>query len=94
MMKRKGLFLCLAVAALVLLLGVASAAETDPIVCSMELDPNKLTGPGTVNVTITISNSGDTDMKDPVVLYDPAAQIVSDFGTNGAPRHKRNFFVW
>ena len=84
MMKRKGLFLCLAVAALVLLLGVASAAETDPIVCSMELDPNKLTGPGTVNVTITISNSGDTDMKDPVVLYDPAAQIVSDFGTNGA----------
>ena len=64
--------------------GRCVASEVDPIVCSMELDPNKLAAPGTVNVTITISNSGNTDMKDPVVLYDPAAQIVSDFGTNGA----------
>lgn len=84
MTKRKGSILCLLFAALLLLAGAACAAEGDPIVCSMELDPNKLTGPGTVNVTITISNSGDTDLKDPVVLYDPAAQIVSDFGTNGA----------
>lgn len=84
MTKRKGLILCLVLAALMLLAGVATASEVDPIVCSMELDPNKLAGPGTVNVTITISNSGNTDMKDPVVLYDPAAQIVSDFGTNGA----------
>lgn len=83
MMKRKVLILSLLAALLVALAGVAMA-ETDPIVCSMELNPNKLTGPGTVNVTITISNSGDTDMKDPVVLYDPAAQIVADFGTNGA----------
>ena len=84
MTKRKGLILCLVFAALLLLAGVAAASEVDPIVCSMELDPNKLAGPGTVNVTITISNSGNTDLKDPVVLYDPAAQIVSDFGTNGA----------
>ena len=84
MTKRKGLILCLVVAALMLLAGAAVASEVDPIVCSMELDPNKLAAPGTVNVTITISNSGNTDMKDPVVLYDPAAQIVSDFGTNGA----------
>ena len=84
MTKRKGLILGLVFAALMLLAGVAAASEVDPIVWSMELDPDKLAGPGTVNVTITISNSGDTDMKDPVVLYDPAAQIVSDFGTNGA----------
>lgn len=83
MMKRKVLILSLLAALLVALAGVAMA-EADPIVCSMELNPDKLTGPGTVNVTITISNSGDTDMKDPVVLYDPAAQIVADFGTNGA----------
>ncbi|MCI5957003.1 MAG: hypothetical protein MRZ54_08465 [Clostridiales bacterium] len=83
MMKRKVLILSLLAALLVALVGVAMA-EADPIVCSMELNPDKLTGPGTVNVTITISNSGDTDMKDPVVLYDPAAQIVADFGTNGA----------
>ena len=84
MTKRKGLILGLVFAALMLLAGVTAASEVDPIVWSMELDPDKLAGPGTVNVTITISNSGDTDMKDPVVLYDPAAQIVSDFGTNGA----------
>lgn len=83
MRKWIGIFLCLATAVLLLLCG-AAAAETDPIVCEMELSPNKLTGPGPVNVTITISNSGSEDMKDPVVLYDPAAQIVSDFGTNGA----------
>ncbi len=69
MTKRKGLILCLVVAALMLLAGAAVASEVDPIVCSMELDPNKLAAPGTVNVTITISNSGNTDMKDPVVLY-------------------------
>lgn len=84
MMKRKGIILCLALAALMLLAGFAVAETDDPIVTSMELSPSKLTGPGTVDVTITISNSGDTDMTEPVVLYDPAAQIVSDFGTNGA----------
>ena len=68
MTNRKVLILCLVFAALLLLAGVAAASEVDPIVCSMELDPNKLAGPGTVNVTITISNSGNTDLKDPVVL--------------------------
>lgn len=83
MMKRRVLILCLAVVAF-MLCAACAMAETDPIVCDIELSPAKLAGPGTVNVTITISNSGDTDMKDPVVLYDPAAKIVSDFGTNGA----------
>lgn len=84
MMKRKLLLFCLVLAAFWLVAGVALATATDPIVCSIELDPNRLSGPGTINVTITISNSGDTDMTDPLVLYDPAAQIVSDFGQNGA----------
>lgn len=84
MMKRKGIILVLLLAAMLLLAGVAAADTADPIVTSMELSPAKLTGPGQVNVTITISNSGDQDLTDPVVLYDPAAQIVSDFGTNGA----------
>ena len=84
MMKRKVLLLCLALAAMLALAGFAMAEAGDPIVTSMELTPNKLTGPGTVNVTITISNSGDTDLTEPVVLYDPAAQVVQDFGTNGS----------
>lgn len=83
MMKRKLSVLLLALAAMLLLAGVAMAAEDDPIVTSIEISPAKLTGPGPVSVTITVSNSGSTDMQDPVVLYDPAAKIVTDFGTNG-----------
>lgn len=83
MMKRKGFVLALVLAVFVLLAGFA-VAEGDPVVTSMELTPSKLTGPGKVNVTITVSNSGNEDLKDPVVLYDPAAQVVSDFGNNGA----------
>ncbi|MEG2718279.1 MAG: hypothetical protein RSA55_01960 [Clostridia bacterium] len=83
MMKRKVLIVFMVITALLLCMGYA-IAQTDPIVCSMELDPSKLAGPGKVKVTITISNSGDTDLKDPVVLYDPSIKIVSDFGTNGA----------
>lgn len=70
--------------AVMLLAGFAVAETTDPIVASMELTPGKLTGPGPVTVTITISNSSDKDLQDPVVLYDPAAQVVADFGTNGS----------
>ncbi len=84
MMKRKGIVLCLVLAVFMLLAGFAAAETADPIVASMELTPGKLTGPGPVTVTITISNSSDKDLQDPVVLYDPAAQIVADFGTNGS----------
>ena len=84
MMKRKVLILSLLLAVITLLAGFAMAEAVDPIVTSMEITPSKLTGPGKVSVTITISNSGDSDLKDPVWLYDPAAQIVSDFGTNGS----------
>lgn len=82
-MKRKVFLFSILLAALMLLAGFAFA-EADPIVTSMEISPAKLTGPGTVNVTITISNAGDADLTDPVWLYDPAAQVVTDFGTNGS----------
>ena len=84
MMKARRFFLWLVLLVALLAAGCAMASSTDPIVCSIEIAPSRLAGPGTVNVTITISNSGDTDLTDPVVLYDPTAQIVSDFGENGA----------
>ncbi len=59
-------------------------AETDPVACQMEVSPGSLSAPGPVNVTISISNSGNTDMKDPVILYNPINQLVTDFGDNGA----------
>lgn len=83
MIKRKLLVLVMALAA-ILLLASTAVAEADPIVTSIEVSPSKLTGPGPISVTITVANSGDTDLQDPVVLYDPAAKIVSDFGENGA----------
>ncbi len=82
-MKRK-LFIAVLMAAALLLVAGLATAETDPIVCSMEVTPARLTGPGTVEVTISISNSGSEDMKDPVILYNPVSQVVSEFGTNGA----------
>ncbi len=82
-MKRKLFVMMLLSAALLALAGFAMA-ETDPIVCGMEVNPQKLAAPGPVDVTITISNSGDTDMKDPVTLYNPVSQVVEDFGTKGS----------
>ncbi len=82
-MKRK-LLVSMLLIALLLALACVASAETDPIVCSMEVSPSTLTAPGPVTVTINISNSGNTDMKDPVVLYNPISQVVEDFGTKGA----------
>lgn len=82
-MKRK-LLVCMLIAATLSALACLALAEVDPIVCNMEVTPQNLTGPGPVSITISISNSGDTDMKDPVILYNPINQLVKDFGDNGA----------
>ena len=82
MMKRKWIFLLL-VAMILFAVGMA-LAETDPIVCKMEVSPERLAAPGEVDVTITISNSGNTDMKDPLTLYDPVSKVVEDFGDKGS----------
>jgi len=82
-MKRKLLVAALLLLTALLLGGVALAAS-DPITCSMEVSPSSLSEPGDVTVTITISNSGDTDMKDPLTLYSPTSEIVTDFGDKGS----------
>lgn len=61
-----------------------SSAATDPIVCTMEITPSSLSEPGDVTVTITVSNSGDTDMTNPLTLFDPTSQVVNDFGDDGS----------
>ncbi len=82
-MKRKLLVAALLVMAALTLCAAALAAD-DPIVCSMEVSPNTLAAPGEVSVTITISNSGDTDMQDPLTLYSPTSEIVTNFGDQGS----------
>lgn len=66
-----------------LLLCSGALAASEPVVGSIELSPAFLAGPGTVNVTIVVSNATNEDFKDPVILYNPAAQVVADFGDNG-----------
>ncbi len=74
--------LCVWIIALVTV-SVCAYAENDPITCSIEVSPEYLAGPGEVNVTITISNATNEDLKDPVVLYSPQAQIIEEFGNSG-----------
>lgn len=81
-MKRKLLVAVLVLLA-TLLVGGAALAITDPILCEMEVSPSTLSEPGEVTVTISISNSGDTDMQEPLTLYSPTSDKVTDFGDNG-----------
>ena len=81
-MKKRGFWFGFVLLTALLICGIASAA-TSPVVASIELDPSYLAAPGKVNVSITVSNTSNEDLKDPVTLLDPAAQVVADFGNSG-----------
>ena len=83
MKKRVLLMLCALILALTATASFA-CAEEDPVSCAIELSPEFLVGPGEVSVTITISNVTDGDLQDPVVLFSPQAEIISDFGNGGS----------
>ena len=83
-MKKRGLLvLCALILALMAITTIAYADE-DPVTCAIELAPAYLSGPGEVNVTITISNTTDQDLQDPVILFSPQAEIITDFGNGGS----------
>ena len=83
MRKRGLLVLCAWILALMAMMTFAYGEE-DPVTCAIELSPEYLSGPGEVNVTITISNTTDQDLQDPVILFSPQADIVTDFGNEGS----------
>lgn len=83
MTKRRMMLFLVLLTALVAGVCASASAVSEPITATMELTPAYLTGPGKVNVSITIANVTDADLKDPVILYDPAAQAIADFGTDG-----------
>ena len=58
--------------------------ETDPVSFTIQVTPSSLTAPGEVNVSLRISNPTETDMIDPVTLYDPSGALVSSFGDGGS----------
>lgn len=70
----------------VLLLAVlpAMASELGGLQFTMEADPATMTAPGKVNITVRLSNSGETDIDTELKLYDADDKLVSGFYEDGA----------
>lgn len=66
-----------------LMLLFASAMAEEPILPTLEVTPKTLTGTGTVRVNINVVNVSDSNTPISVTLYDPAENVVSDFGSGG-----------
>lgn len=74
-----GIVLCV-----LFLYAIAALAEEPPIsVRAAEPSPKTLTGPGTVQVNISISNSSDSSMPVNVTLFDPNQNVCTSFGSGG-----------
>ena len=83
-MSRKRLWLALALGlALVLLCAGLALAENvkDSLKFDMELDTNKFTEPKTIEVSITVTNAGDSELPGPVTLYYPNREQIEEFGS-------------
>ncbi|MBQ4639818.1 MAG: hypothetical protein IJB69_04775 [Clostridia bacterium] len=81
MMKFAGMLLT---AALLFGLCCNALAVSDPVEFTIQVTPDSLTAPGDVQVSLRVANTGSTDMKDPVTLYDPAGNVVASFGDGGS----------
>lgn len=81
MMRFAGLLI---MATLLFGLCVNALAVVDPVEFTMQVMPDSLTAPGDVQVSLRVANTGTTDMKDPVTLYDPAGNVVASFGDGGS----------
>lgn len=88
--KLKFLLLSLLLAAL--LFALPALAE-EPINFTLSVEPDSLTAPGPVTVSVRVVNEGDADMTEPVLLYDPDGNIVSSFGDGGQALLKKGEFV-
>ena len=89
---RKRIALLLALLAALLLFALPAFAE-DPISFSLSADPDSLTAPGPVTVSVRVVNNGTADMTEPVVLYDPDGNIVTAFGDGGQALIKQGEYV-
>ena len=78
-MKQRILF-CLTMAILlcVFLCGTALAANVPTV--DMQLGEDRLSVPKEITVTISVTNSEDTDMPGPIALYYPNGSLIEEFG--------------
>ena len=80
-MKRKQLWLALALGLVLVLLCAGSAlAATDSLKFNMELSSTKFSEPKTVTVSFTITNVSDSETPGPVTLCYPDGEKVTEFG--------------
>ena len=86
---------CIVLALLVMLLGMfaMSASAADNVNFTISVEPASLTEPGAVTVSVRVVNAGETDMTEPVVLYDPDGNIVTGFGDGGQALIKKGEYV-
>ncbi len=61
-----------------------ASAANDPIEAFIEISPDSLTAPGSISVSIRVSNISDQDLTDPVTLYGPSGSVVPSFGDGGS----------
>ncbi|GHU72070.1 hypothetical protein AGMMS49992_07230 [Clostridia bacterium] len=58
--------------------------DIDPVTARIEIQPATLSGQVSVHVSIQISNVGDDDIPGALVLFDPANNRVTSFGSGGS----------
>jgi hypothetical protein len=67
---------------LMLLFAMPASAE-EPLITQIEASPTTLASPGSVRVSINITNNSDADGVISVTLYDPNDQTCGSFGSGG-----------
>ena len=79
-MRCRLLLLLLVVAVVLTGFGIAYA-EVDPLKVEMKLSTNRFTEPKEITVSISIINTGESDMPGTVTLYYPNGKPVEEFGS-------------
>lgn len=78
---RKRIILALLTAMLCLLAPLAIAEGFNPIRISTQAEPQTLTGPQSVTVTIKVVNSGEGNINNPITIFDPNGTQVASWGS-------------
>ena len=74
----------LAILVLCLMAALPALAVETPVTAQIAISPEEMSVPGTVDVSISVTNISGADLTQPVTLYDPNGKIVSGFGQNGS----------
>lgn len=91
--KMRKLFTLLALAVMLLAMFALSAHAAENVNFTISVEPASLPAPGNVTVSIRVVNAGESDMTEPVTLYDPDGNVVASFGDGGQALIKKGDYV-